>query len=211
MLQTAPQNPILHLAFELASKKWLLGFTDGRPQIRKIEVKAGDLSALLGAIAATKVKFGLPKTCRVVSCYEAGRDGFWLHRALVAQGIENRVLDSASLETNRRSRRAKTDRIDVEKMARMSVREASGEKNVWRVVNVPPEDVEDVRNLFREASDLTVEMTQQSNRIWGIWPGRAWPARSEKCLIGACRNCAGPTAEHWDRSCSNGCCANGSA
>jgi len=167
MLQTAPGNQSLHLAFELASKKWLLGFSDGRPQIRKIEIKAGDLKALLCEIAAAKRKFDVPKNCRVVSCYEAGRDGFWLHRWLITQGIENRVLDSASLETNRRSRRAKTDRIDVEKMTRMSVRDASGEKDVWKVVNVPTAEVEDLRGLVREAGELTGDITMHANRIKG--------------------------------------------
>lgn len=167
MLQTAPTDRILHLAFELASKKWLLGFSDGRPQIRKLELKAGDLNALSSAIAAAKRKFGLTDNSRVLSCYEAGRDGFWLHRWLVAQGIENRVLDSASLETNRRSRRAKTDRIDVEKMTRMSVRDASGEKDVWRVVHVPAAEVEDVRGLHREAGELTGDITMHANRIKG--------------------------------------------
>jgi transposase len=167
MLQTAPIDRILHLAFELASKKWLLGFSDGRSQIRRVEIKAGDLIALLMALAVAKRKFGLPDTCRVLSCYEAGRDGFWLHRWLVAQAIENRVLDSASLETNRRSRRAKTDRIDVEKMVSMSVRVANGEQNVWRVVNVPAAEVEDVRGLHREAGELTGDITMHANRIKG--------------------------------------------
>jgi transposase len=167
MLQTAPESQILHLAFELASKKWLLGFSDGCPQIRKVEIKARDLAALLEEIARAKRKFHLPENCRVVSCYEAGRDGFWLHRWLVTQGIGNRVLDSASLETNRRSRRAKTDRIDVEKMVRMSVRVANGEQNVWREVNVPEAEVEDMRGLNREAGELTGDITMYANRIKG--------------------------------------------
>lgn len=179
MLQTAPQNRILHVAFELSNQKWLLGFSDGCPQIRRREVKARNLTALLAEIALAKRKFDLPDTCRVVSCYEAGRDGFWLHAWLLEHGIENRVLDSASLETNRRSRRAKTDRIDVEKMTRMSVRVASGEENVWRVVNVPASAVEDVRGMHREAGELTGDITMHANRIKGHLAGRGVP-----CSIG---------------------------
>jgi transposase len=104
---------------------------------------------------------------RIVLAYEAGRDGFWLHHWLLEQRIENRVLDSASLETDRRSRRAKTDRIDVEKMTRMSVRVANGEQDVWRVVNVPPAEIDDVRTLFREAWELTGDLTMHANRIKG--------------------------------------------
>jgi transposase len=211
MLQTAPANRILHLAFELASKKWLLGFSDGRPQIRRVEVKAGDLVALVMAIAAAKKKFGLPAECPVVSCYEAGRDGFWLHHWLLEQGIENRVLDSASLETDRRSRRAKTDRIDVEKMVRMSVRVASGEEHVWRVVNVPPVEIEDVRSLFREAWELTGDLTMHANRIKGHLAahgivcaiGKAFESRLPK-LRGADGRALGPIMQarlvrEWQR------------
>jgi transposase len=74
---------------------------------------------------------------RVVSCYEAGRDGFWLHRYLTVVGIENVVVDSSSIEVNRRSRRAKTDRLDLEKLLTVLIRYHTGEKKVWRVVRVP--------------------------------------------------------------------------
>src|SRR5438128_11728170 len=104
----------LHLAFEVGQTKWQLGFTPGlgqRPRERLIGAR--DLGALLQEIARAKERFGLPADARVVSCYEAGREGFWLHRYLVAHGIENQVVDWASIEVNRRKRRAKTDRWDV--------------------------------------------------------------------------------------------------
>ena len=71
------------------------------------------------------------------SCYEAGRDGFWLHRWLIAQGIDNLVVDSASIEVNRRARRAKTDRLDGDKLLSMLMRYHGGERRVWSVVRDP--------------------------------------------------------------------------
>src|SRR5262245_32658052 len=71
--------------------------------------------------------FGLPAGTLVVSCYEAGRDGFWLHRYLTARGITNRIVDSSSIEVNRRKRRAKTDRIDAGKLVGMLIRYYNGE------------------------------------------------------------------------------------
>jgi transposase len=101
----------LYLAFELGQKQWKLGFTSGMGQKAwKRVVEAGDLLALGRQIRLAKERLGLTESCRVVSCYEAGRDGFWLHRCLLADKIENRVVDSASIEVNRRAKRAKTDR-----------------------------------------------------------------------------------------------------
>jgi len=98
-------DPVLYLAFELSDAKWKLGFTTGtgrRPRQRNI--KARDLDALQEEIRRTKKRFDLSETARVVSCYEAGRDGFWLHRYLEEQGIENLVVDSSSIQVNRRAR-----------------------------------------------------------------------------------------------------------
>jgi len=101
----------------------------------------------------------------VVSCYEAGRDGFWLHRYLLSCGIENVVVDSASIEVNRRKRRAKTDRIDVRKLMHMLLRYHGGEQLVWSVVNVPSEQAEDGRHLHRELEVLKKERGMHRNRI----------------------------------------------
>jgi transposase len=86
----------------------------------------------------------------VVSCYEAGRDGFWLHRYLQGRGIDNVVVDSASLEVDRRLRRAQTDRIDAGKLLKMLIRYHGGEKQLWRVVRVPSQEDEDARHLHRD-------------------------------------------------------------
>ena len=94
-------TPTLFLAFELGENKWKLGCTTGAAQRpRERQVSAGDCQAVLEELRRAKSRFGLPEEeARVVSCYEASRDGFWLHRFLVSQGVENIVVDSASIET----------------------------------------------------------------------------------------------------------------
>jgi transposase len=141
-------------------------------KVWKRVVEAGDLLALGRQIRLAQKRFGLSESCRVVSCYEAGRDGFWLHRCLLAEGIENRVVDSASIEVNRRAKRAKTDRLDVEKLVTMLVRFEAGEKKVWRVVHVPSPEVEDERHLHRELHALKVDRTRHINRIKGLLAGQ---------------------------------------
>jgi transposase len=104
----------------------------------------------------------------VISCYEAGRDGFWIHRYLTSLGIENLVVDSSSIEVNRRARRAKTDRMDVEKLLAMLLRYAGGERTVWRIVRVPSEADEQRRQLHRELFTLKQDRTRVTNRIAGL-------------------------------------------
>jgi transposase len=102
------------------------------------------------------------------SCYEAGLEGFWLHRYLEAQGISNVVVDSASIEVNRRRRRAKTDRLDVQKLVQMLLRYYHGEPEVWHVVHVPSMAAEDGRHLHRQLASLRHDRTRYGNRIWGL-------------------------------------------
>jgi transposase len=104
----------------------------------------------------------------VFSCYEAGRDGFWLHCYLTAQGVTNLVVDSASIEVSRRRRRVKTDRLDVGKLLLMLVRYVQGEKKVWSVLHPPSPQEEDQRQLHRELMALKRERTHHINRIKGL-------------------------------------------
>ncbi len=158
---------IMYIAFELSNSKWKLAFSDGS-KVRYKTITSGNLAQLQIEIDLAKQKFQMIEDVRVVSCYEAGRDGFWIHRYLESQGIENLVVDSASLEVNRRKRRAKTDRIDVGKLMRMLMRYWGGEKKVWSVVRVPSEQDEDARHLHRGLEDLKKERTMHRNRIKGF-------------------------------------------
>jgi len=161
--------PVLYLAFELGNDFWKLGFTVGMgQQPRERNIAARDLDGLQREIRLAKKRFGLPETAPVLSCYEAGRDGFWLHRYLVEHGVQNLVVDSSSIEVNRRQRRAKTDRMDVGKLLGQLIRYRSGERKVWSVVRVPSAKDEDDRQLHRELSTLKKERTRQINRIKGL-------------------------------------------
>ena len=174
MNTTATQNkysiqPRLYLAFELGNKQWKLGSTIGLGQAPRLRtITAGDLSQVRDEIARAKRRFNLAEEMPVVSCYEAGRDGFWLHRALVKAGINNVIVDSASLEVNRRFRRVKTDRVDLGKLVTMLIRYQAGEQKVWRVVRVPTLEAEDGRQLHRELASLKGERTRHINRIKGL-------------------------------------------
>ena len=124
---------VLHLAFELGWTHWRLAFTIGHGQkARQRTMRARDLGALEQEIAKAKKRFQLAEDAPVVSCYEAGRDGFWLHRCLVASGVENLVVDSASIEVNRRHRRANTDRLEVLTWLTMWLCHMAGERAACR-------------------------------------------------------------------------------
>jgi transposase len=170
---TDPSNamaaPVLYLALELSWNSWKLAFTVGmgqKPRLRTIPAR--DTQGLLLEIKKAKARFGLPEQAPVVSCYEAGRDGFWLHRFLAHHGVDNRVVDSASIEVNRRRRRAKSDRLDVIKLVEMLIRWHNGETKVWSTVRVPSVEDEDRRQRHRELIELKAERTEHSNRIKGL-------------------------------------------
>ncbi len=173
-------EPTLFVAFELSQGTWKLALTSGlgvEPWLRT--VRAGDLAGVAAALAAGRARFGLGASARVASCYEAGRDGFWVHRALAQLGVSNRVVDSASIEVNRRARRAKTDRLDALKLVTMLVRVCQGERRVWREVRVPSVAIEAARHVSRERTALVRERTRLINqqRGWLATLGCALPRR----------------------------------
>ena len=146
---TVPASPVLYLAFELGWKSWKLAFTVGGGQRPRLRTMAGrDMAGLIREIQSAKSRFGLAEETPVLSCYEAGRDGFWLHRFLVHLGIRNLVVDSSSIEVNRRARRAKSDCLDAVKLVEMLIlrrrREGSGQRSEFQPSN------EDGRQLHRE-------------------------------------------------------------
>jgi transposase len=154
----------LYMSLELGDKTWKLTCGDGRSHPKRFTVGAGDCPALLQCIARAKAGLGLPPTAGVHTCYEAGRDGWWLHRWLSSQAMDNIVVDSASIEVNRRSRRAKSDRLDGDKLLQMLLRHRRGER-VWSVLHEPSAQAEDERRVHRELQRLTGEQTAHSNRI----------------------------------------------
>jgi transposase len=165
-----PDPPALYLAFELSNRSWKLAFTSGlgqKPRLRSIPAR--DLQALTSEIAAARTRFRLPESAPLISCFEAGRDGFWLHRFLQSEpGRFNLIVDSASIEVKRRRRHLKTDRIDALKLLSMLIRYHNGETKVWSVIHVPSPEAEDARNLHRELLTLKSDRTRITNRIKGL-------------------------------------------
>lgn len=161
------REAILYTAFELGNTTWKLAFSNGS-KVRYVSTGARNVHQLQANLALAKKRLGLGAEVKVVSCYEAGRDGFWLHRYLTSCGIENLVVDSSSIEVKRRKRRVKTDRIDAGKLLGMLMRYHGGEKKVWSVVRVPSEAEEEGRNLGRELHVLKKECTMHTNRIKGV-------------------------------------------
>lgn len=158
----------LYLAFELSSSKWKLGFGDGGVKVREVTMDAGDLPRLKKEIEVAKRRFGLEPSCAVRSCYEAGRDGFWLHRYLVAQGLHNVVMNPSSIEVDRRAKHAKTDSLDVKKLLGLLIRSDRGEPKAFRSVRVPSVADEDGRQPHRELERLKSERTRLGNRARGL-------------------------------------------
>jgi len=172
-------EPTLYVAFELSKKQWKLALTSGlgvMPMVRTST--AGDLGAVGRVVDTARQRFRLAADAVVVSCYEAGRDGFWIHRALTTVGVRNRVVDSSSIEVNRRQRRTKTDRIDALKLVTMLVRACTGEEGVWQEVRVPTAAEEAARQVSRERTALTTERTRLQNQL------KSWLA-TWGCLVSA--------------------------
>jgi transposase len=176
MMTTATHNAhdntpeaVLFMAFELRENTWKLGFSLGpghKPRERTMAAR--DLKRLLDEGAHAKARFGLCATAPVVSCDEAGRAGFWLHRFLHAHGLANSVVDSSSLAVNRRQRRAKSDGLDVRKLLSMLRRYQHGARQGWQVVKVPSVEAEDHRHLHRDLETLKQERARTTTRIQGL-------------------------------------------
>jgi transposase len=169
---TTATAPVLYLAFELGWNSWRLAFTVGagqKPRLRSIAAR--DTGAVMREIGLAKHRFGLPQETPVISCYEAGRDGFWLHRYLRHHRVENLVVDAASIEVNRHKRRAKSDDLDAAQLVGMLIRWHLGERKLWGVVHVPEVADEDRRQLHRELIALKAQRTEHTNRIKGLLAG----------------------------------------
>jgi transposase len=161
----------LFVALELSKATWLVALhSPAADKISLHRLAGGDTQGLLSLIARKRdqAQAALARPVHVMSCYEAGYDGFWLHRLLETYGIDNRVLDAASILVDRRSRRAKTDRLDATALLRTLMALARGEPRVCRMVRVPSPEHEDNRRRSRERARLVSERTQHTSRIKGL-------------------------------------------
>ena len=157
------------MAIELSKKSWIVAVnTPLSDKISYHTVKGWkELLELIDKIRS-RVGRELKRPAEFISCYEAGYDGFWLHRLLEENGVRNYVIDPASLQVDRRARRVKTDNVDVTKLLRSLMACLRGEPKVWSVVRVPTVAEEDDRRLHRERDRLINERVQHVNRIKGL-------------------------------------------
>lgn len=168
MSNTVESSPTIYAAIELSKATWVLAVNQiDREQPSIYKIKGGDLPGLVKKLELCRVDGG-----RIVVCYEAGYDGFWLARALLKLDIDCRVLDPASLQVNRRARRVKTHRIDVLMLLRALVAVERGDRHVCSVVRIPTVQEEDARRSHREQERLVRERTGHINRIKGLLFGQ---------------------------------------
>ena len=172
----------LYLSFELGDKRWKLTMSDSHRGAESVHRGRGRFERRsLDCIRARprRVAGSMPDA-KARSCYEAGRDGWWLHRWLLEQGIDSIVVDSSSIEVNRRAKRAKTDRLDGDKLLGLLRRYHGGERRVWSVLHEPTPQQEDARRTHREIARLT--------------EGARRPYQSHRLTAGAAQPTPGPSS-----------------
>lgn len=177
-MQAYREEPALYMAMELSDRRWRLVFSDGMKK-RSRTVEALDREPVLEEIKRARRHFRLDAECAVVSCYEAGWEGFWLHRWLCSQGVVSHVVDSASIEVNRRARRSKSDRIDGDKLMDLLLRYCHGERGALAVVRVPSVEAEGERCLPREREVLVRERGRHWVRIKSLLRGQGLRVQSK--------------------------------
>ncbi len=180
----------IYVAIELSKKNWLVGLRDPLSKtIGQHKLDAGDAAGLVALIGRKRAELErkLGQEVRVLSCYEAGYDGFWLHRYLASRGVLNHVIDPASLSVKRRARRVKTDRIDVVSLLRALIGLAAGDDEACRLVRVPSVAQEDAKRLHRERQHLVKERTAHINRIKGLLACQGIYDFQPRCRDGAAR------------------------
>ncbi len=140
------------------------------PKMSRHQVRGGDMPDLLKRFSDLQrtVQHRTGQVVPAITIQEAGLDGFWIHRALVAAGIESHVVDPASIAVSRRHRRAKTDRIDGEALVRTLMAWRRGEPRVCAMVRVPTPEEEDRRRVCRELKSLIGERIRHVNRVKGV-------------------------------------------
>lgn len=183
-----PSDNTVHVAIELSISSWLVAVRPpGAEKARLHRIRGGDAMALLALLAEVRSRASakLGRAIDVACCFEAGRDGFWLHRLLSAQGVAAYVLEPTSILVNRRARRAKTDRLDAEGMLRVLAAWLAGDRQVCSMVRVPTAEEEDAKRPHREREHLVQEKLRIENRIEALLFTQGIRAR--------------PSLRSWDR------------
>ena len=163
--ELSSEDGVLYMAVDVGRARWKVAFHDGGPEVESKWIQATDFEKLEERIEEAGERFGLADGFVVVSCYEAGQDGFWIHRRLEGDGIINVVVDPGSVRSRKDGARAKTDRVDAERLVRELYRYVDGDVDALGVVHVPDPEDEDTRRMFRERQRLLKEKNAHRNRI----------------------------------------------
>ncbi|MFP6707481.1 MAG: transposase [Alphaproteobacteria bacterium] len=165
----------IYAALELSKNSWFAAIQiPGRDNPSLHPIKGGDTEGLMAKLNATRDRVfkDTGQTSAVTLCYEAGYDGFWLARYLEQRNVTCLVMEPVNLQVNRRARRVKTDRIDVENILHTLVAWCRGERHVCSMVVIPSIEEEDLRRCHRERDRLIRERTAHINRIKGLLFGQ---------------------------------------
>ncbi len=166
-----PPSDTVYVAIELSNTLWLVGTRlPGADKPKMHRLAAGDVTGLVTLIADLRARTiaKLGREAAIACCFEAGRDGFWLHRVLSAHGVDTHVVEPTSILVNRRAKRAKTDRLDAEGMLRVLAAYLGGDRQVCSMVSVPSPEAEDAKRPHREREHLVQERTRSENRILAL-------------------------------------------
>lgn len=169
MKKSTLRKKIVLMAMELSEKIWKVGFGCGSKVRRSKDLPSRDLKGLEREVAIAKERLGVHPESKVVACHEAGREGFFVYRALKKMGIECKVVDSASVKVSRRKRRPKCDKLDLRGLMKLLAHDVLGqEEDEWSVCRVPSEEQEEARRPHRESGRLKKEGTAHRNRITSL-------------------------------------------
>ena len=154
---------------EMSASTWLVaGIVPGveRQPLKKLEPDEHALLALLQRWRGEAERSGRTITSIAVA-YEAGRDGFWLARWLLSQGIEAHVIHASSVAVSREHRRAKTDRLDTQMLKRAFLGWLRGERDHCKMAAIPTLAQEDAKreSLAGEASRIVNRLKSALARL----------------------------------------------
>lgn len=171
---------IVHIAIELSATSWLIAYR--LPNLDKVKLhrlEAGDSEALLALVSDLRERAAAQASGEaiVASCFEAGRDGFWLHRLLTAHGVISHVVEPTSILVSRGARRAKTDRLDAQGLLRVLAAALAGDRDICRMVRTPTVAEEDGKRPHREREYLVQERVRIENRMAALLATQGVPKR----------------------------------
>ena len=160
----------VYAALEVSNSSWILAVGDpsGTSRTGLHRLSPHDVDGLLAKLGQARQRAPAPGATRVVLVYEAGYEGFWLARRLEGEDLEVVVVDPASLEVVRRSKKGRTDRIDARRMVRALRAWDGGDRDAMSPVRIPTVAEEDAKRRLRRRERLLKERLRLANAVSGL-------------------------------------------